>query len=91
MDNRDDEPAAGMLEVVVVPFYASQRPSKLLRQIHQFPAGIPFGHRLATSHFATERASAIERGANLPSIESFLAISKAFDKKPSEILASIDF
>src|SRR6266446_5102428 len=35
--------------------------------------------------------SAIERGTNLPSIESLLAISKAFDKKPSEILAGIDF
>jgi len=27
----------------------------------------------------------------LPSIESLLAISKAFDKKPSEILQGIDF
>jgi len=35
--------------------------------------------------------SAIERGAHLPSMESLLAISKAFDKKPSEILQSIDF
>jgi len=35
--------------------------------------------------------SAIERGANLPSIESFLAISRAFERKPSEVLASIDF
>jgi len=37
------------------------------------------------------KISAIERGTNLPSIESLLAISKAFDKKPSEILQGIDF
>src|SRR5580704_4620658 len=47
---------------------------------------------LATqTRLSVSQISAIERGANLPSIESFLAISKAFDKKPSEILASIDF
>jgi len=27
----------------------------------------------------------------MPSVESLLAICKAFDKKPSEVLASIDF
>ena len=47
---------------------------------------------LATqTRLSVSQISAIERGANLPSIESFLAISKAFDKRPSEILASIDF
>ncbi|HYL73559.1 MAG TPA: response regulator [Bryobacteraceae bacterium] len=35
--------------------------------------------------------SSIERGANLPSIESLLAICRAFDKRPSEVLAAIDF
>ena len=35
--------------------------------------------------------SAIERGTNLPSIESFLAICRAFKKKPAEVLGSIDF
>ncbi len=40
---------------------------------------------------SVSQISAIERGTNLPSIESLLAISKAFDKKPSEILAGIDF
>jgi DNA-binding XRE family transcriptional regulator len=34
--------------------------------------------------------SAIERGTKLPSIESFLAICRAFEKKPSEV-GSIDF
>jgi DNA-binding NtrC family response regulator len=47
---------------------------------------------LAThTKLSVSQISAIERGANLPSIESFLAIAKAFDKKPSEILSSIDF
>ena len=42
--------------------------------------------RLSVSHI-----SSIERGAHLPSIESFLALCRAFDKRPSEVLASIDF
>jgi transcriptional regulator with XRE-family HTH domain len=47
---------------------------------------------LAThTKLSVSQISAIERGANLPSIESLLAISKAFDKRPSEILAGIDF
>jgi two-component system, OmpR family, response regulator len=40
---------------------------------------------------SVSQISAIERGTNLPSIESLLAISKAFEKRPSEILAGIDF
>lgn len=40
---------------------------------------------------SVSQISAIERGTNLPSIESLLAICKAFEKKPSEILSAIDF
>lgn len=40
---------------------------------------------------SVSQISSIERGAHLPSIESLLAICRAFDKKPSEILASIGF
>jgi DNA-binding NtrC family response regulator len=40
---------------------------------------------------SVSQISAIERGANLPSIESLLAICRAFDRKPSELLAGIDF
>jgi len=40
---------------------------------------------------SVSQISAIERGTNLPSIESLLAICRAFEKKPSEILAGIDF
>ena len=45
----------------------------------------------AHSKLSVSQISSIERGANLPSIESLLAIARAFDKKPSEILASIEF
>jgi DNA-binding NtrC family response regulator len=45
----------------------------------------------AHTKLSVSQISAIERGANLPSIESLLAICSAFGKKPSEVLASIDF
>lgn len=45
----------------------------------------------AAAKLSVSQISSIERGANLPSIESLLAICDAFDRKPSEILASIDF
>src|ERR1700685_891884 len=40
---------------------------------------------------SVSQISAIERGTNLPSIESLLAICRAFEKKPSVLLAGIDF
>ncbi len=45
----------------------------------------------ASTKLSVSQISSIERGANLPSIESFLAICRAVDRRPSEILASIDF
>ncbi len=45
----------------------------------------------ATSQLSVSQISSIERGANLPSMESLLAISRAFGLKPSEILSAIDF
>ena len=45
----------------------------------------------ASAHLSVSQISSIERGTHLPSIDSFLAICEAFDKKPSEILASIGF
>src|SRR5579863_7277915 len=45
----------------------------------------------AETKLSVSQISAIERGTNLPSIESFLAICRAFEKKPSEVLGSIDF
>jgi len=43
------------------------------------------------TRLSVSQISAIERGTNMPSMESFLAIAKAFDSKPSEILSGIDF
>ncbi len=45
----------------------------------------------SSSKLSVSQISSIERGANLPSIESLLSICRAFDKRPSELLASIDF
>lgn len=45
----------------------------------------------AYSRLSVSQISSIERGANLPSVESLLAIARAFDKRPSEILSSIGF
>jgi DNA-binding NtrC family response regulator len=45
----------------------------------------------AATRLSVSQISSIERGANLPSIESLLAICRAFERKPSELLASIDF
>jgi DNA-binding NtrC family response regulator len=45
----------------------------------------------AQTKLSVSQISAIERGTNLPSIESFLSICRAFEKKPSEVLGSIEF
>ena len=45
----------------------------------------------AMTRLSVSQISSIERGANLPSIESLLAISHAFGIKPSELLSSIEF
>lgn len=45
----------------------------------------------AATKLSVSQISSIERGANMPSIESLLAICRAFDKRPSEVLAAIDF
>jgi DNA-binding NtrC family response regulator len=45
----------------------------------------------AATRLSVSQISSIERGANLPSIESLLAICHAFGKKPSEVLAGIEF
>ncbi len=45
----------------------------------------------AATRLSVSQISSIERGTNLPSVESFLAICRAFDRKPSQVLADIDF
>ena len=51
----------------------------------------PLKDLAATTKLSVSQISSIERGTNLPSMESLLAICAAFDKRPSEILGSIDF
>ncbi|HEX4169556.1 MAG TPA: response regulator [Bryobacteraceae bacterium] len=45
----------------------------------------------AMTRLSVSQISSIERGANLPSIESLLSISHAFGQRPSELLSSIEF
>ncbi|MDQ2712191.1 MAG: response regulator [Acidobacteriota bacterium] len=45
----------------------------------------------AMTKLSVSQISSIERGANLPSIESLLSICHAFGRKPSDLLSSIDF
>ncbi len=43
------------------------------------------------TRLSVSQISSIERGAHLPSMESLIAIARAFGKKPSELLGSIEF
>lgn len=45
----------------------------------------------ALTKLSVSQISSIERGANLPSIESLLSIARAFDKRPSDLLSAIGF
>jgi DNA-binding Xre family transcriptional regulator len=45
----------------------------------------------ARTGLSVSQISSIERGAHMPSIDSLLAICRAFDNRPSELLASISF
>jgi DNA-binding NtrC family response regulator len=45
----------------------------------------------SATRLSVSQISSIERGANLPSVESLLAIARAFDKRPSDLLAAIGF
>jgi DNA-binding NtrC family response regulator len=45
----------------------------------------------AATRLSVSQISSIERGANLPSVESLLSICRAFERKPSEVLLSIGF
>lgn len=44
-----------------------------------------------SAKLSVSQISSIERGAHMPSMESLLAICRALEKKPSEVLASIEF
>ncbi len=60
---------------------------KMLRTEREWP----LKDLAAATRLSVSQISSIERGANLPSIESLLSICRAFDKRPSELLSSIGF
>jgi DNA-binding NtrC family response regulator len=60
---------------------------KLLRVEH----GWSLKDLAGMTRLSVSQISSIERGAHLPSIESLLAICRALEKRPSELLASIEF
>jgi transcriptional regulator with XRE-family HTH domain len=43
------------------------------------------------SGISVSQLSSIERGAHMPSMESLLALARALETKPSELLQAIDF
>jgi transcriptional regulator with XRE-family HTH domain len=45
----------------------------------------------SATNLSVSQLSSIERGAHLPSMESFLAICQALQQKPSEVFSSIGF
>jgi DNA-binding NtrC family response regulator len=86
------------LENVVNTYGLGRAPQDLLRE--------RLGHRIkmlrverkwslkdmaGETKLSVSQISSIERGAHLPSMESFLAICHAFEKRPSEVLAAIEF
>ena len=87
-----------VLQNAVEAFGLTTSPQDRLRQrlghsIKLLRVGRGWSLKDLASHtkLSVSQISAIERGANLPSIESLLALSRAFDRKPSDLLASIDF
>jgi DNA-binding NtrC family response regulator len=87
-----------VLQNAVAQFALGRTPQDLLRE--------RLGHRIkllrverdwslkdlaAATKLSVSQISSIERGANLPSVESLLAICRAFERKPSEVLTSIGF
>jgi transcriptional regulator with XRE-family HTH domain len=82
----------------VETFGLGARPQERLRQklghrikILRVDRGWSLKDLAGMTRLSVSQISSIERGAHLPSFESFLAICKAFDKRPSEVLSSIDF
>ena len=88
----------GTLRNAVDALHLDARPQDKLRQklghrikILRVDRGWSLKDLAGMTRLSVSQISSIERGAHLPSFESFLAICKAFDKRPSDVLASIDF
>jgi DNA-binding NtrC family response regulator len=86
------------LKSAVETFGLGKTPQQLLRErlgqrikLLRAERGWSLKELAQSTGLSVSQISSIERGAHLPSIDSFLAISRAFDKRPSEVLASIDF
>lgn len=86
------------LHNAIVQFSLGRTPQDRLRErlghrikILRVERGWSLKELAAAAKLSVSQISSIERGANLPSIESLLAICRAFERKPSEILSSIDF
>jgi DNA-binding NtrC family response regulator len=60
-------------------------------KLHRAERGWSLKELAARTRLSVSQLSSIERGANLPSMESLLALARAFDLRPSELLASISF
>jgi FixJ family two-component response regulator len=86
------------LQNAVEQFGLGRTPQDLLRErlghrikLLRVERGWSLKDLAAATKLSVSQISSIERGANLPSVESLLAICRAFERKPSEILTSIGF
>jgi FixJ family two-component response regulator len=86
------------LQNAVEQFGLGRTPQDLLRErlghrikLWRVERGWSLKDLAAATKLSVSQISSIERGANLPSVESLLAICRAFERKPSEVLTSIGF
>jgi FixJ family two-component response regulator len=86
------------LQNAVEQFGLGRTPQDLLRErlghrikLLRVERGWSLKDLAAATKLSVSQISSIERGANLPSVESLLAICRAFERRPSEVLTSIGF
>jgi DNA-binding NtrC family response regulator len=86
------------LQNAVEQFGLGRTPQDLLRErlghrikLLRVERGWSLKDLAAAAKLSVSQISSIERGANLPSVESLLAICWAFERKPSDVLTSIGF
>ncbi len=86
------------LQNAVAQFGLGRTPQDLLRdrlghriKLLRVERGWSLKDLAGATKLSVSQISSIERGANLPSVESLLAICRAFERKPSDVLTSIGF
>ena len=86
------------LQNAVEQFGLGRTPQDLLRErlghrikLLRVERGWSLKDLAAATKLSVSQISSIERGANLPSVESLLAICRAFERRPSDVLTSIGF